>query len=268
LKCLAARKPAWHLEPSTTTEQCKKFRFERSLILSSADLQLKTVKGRRSRIDWWRLLNTFLVPGWPFYHLVICQIFGISNRHLRLWRRPRSSLLSARNHPMIQPAKYRCIHLFSCLHDGGRRGSRSAAGRPKNCSESRNLQKVIGSSSSNPQTSRPDEQEQDRNAKPCHQSHRKPVRKVHRLCLNGLLSIFLSRILKPKFISIARPFCHPCIRQSLRILMPTKPAAWSIQPVIEAQVTAESTANRQHPSFDCLSRRHQLQEWLMGLNVP
>jgi hypothetical protein len=58
------------------------------------------------------------------------------------------------------------------------------------------------------------------------------------------------------------------IRQSLRILMPTKPAAWSIQPVIEAQVTAESTANRQHPSFDCLSRRHQLQEWLMGLNVP
>jgi hypothetical protein len=47
--------------------------------------------------------------------------------------------------------------------------------------------------------------------------------------------------------------------------MPTKPAAWSIQPVIEAQVTAESTANRQHPSFDCLSRRHQSQEWLMGL---
>jgi hypothetical protein len=41
------------------------------------------------------------------------------------------------------------------------------------------------------------------------------------------------------------------IRQSLRILMPTKPAAWSIQPVIEAQVTAESTVNRQHPSIDC-----------------
>ena len=71
---------------------------------------------------------------------------------------------------------------FSCLHDCGRPGSGSAAGRPKTCSESRNLQKVIGSSSSNPQTSRPDEQEQQRKILPpkviATQSY-----KVHRLTM-------------------------------------------------------------------------------------
>jgi hypothetical protein len=119
-----------------------------------------------SRIDWWRLFNIFLVPGWSFHHLLICQILGISNRPFALMAQTTHlHSLSARNQPMIQPAKYRCIHLFSCLHDGGRQSSRSAAGRPKTCSESRNLQKVIGSSSSNPQTSRPDEQEQEQERK-------------------------------------------------------------------------------------------------------
>ena len=115
--------------------------------------------------------------------------------------------LSPRNQPMIQPAKYRCIHLFSCLHDGGRQSSRSAAGRPRPVRNREICKRSLGRRHQILKPLGRMNRNRNRNAKPCHQSHHKPVHEVPRLCLNTL-SIFLSGIINPKFISVPRPFFH------------------------------------------------------------